>query len=444
MAMTGQRPQIGVIGDRIAAANGRAMFYTRFFDWCEANRIALDVFGDAPALDMPRDHVRYWPCKRVPHDIASWEGPHAIARRPFLALHEDDAAPMVADELARAVEALARHYEGTLTSAEIAAIDGLSSSWLDPLTDELEAAFARAGIEVLILGTQAFLGFAAARAARRRGIAPIFMIHSNYPVIFHQRLAGGSPELAHAVLPIREASHRRLSNLCYQPDSTVVYRDPTTATLWRAYAALDAPSREVILPPTVDSVLFRPAAEPRSRDRGPLRVLFVGRVELDKDVRTLAELRGLVADVEWTVAGTGPELPWLRDRMPGARFLGHVPHEVLVTEYQRADVFVTPSRGDSMGNAALEAMACGLPVVVSNYGGWTSYVHDERNGLICDRRATSYAHAIERLRDPALRRSYGAFGRAIAERSTHERAYRAIIEAAVHARPLKETHASQS
>ena len=97
----GITPALGVIGDRISAANGRAMFYTRFFDWCEARRLALDVFGDAPALDVRREHVRYWPCERVPGDIASWEGPHGIARRPFLALRDDDASPAVAGELAQ-------------------------------------------------------------------------------------------------------------------------------------------------------------------------------------------------------------------------------------------------------------------------------------------------------------------------------------------------------
>src|SRR5678816_1188790 len=68
MAMYGQTPALGVIGDRISAVNGRAMFYTRFFDWCEARRLALDVFGDAPALDIRREHIRYWPCERVPGD----------------------------------------------------------------------------------------------------------------------------------------------------------------------------------------------------------------------------------------------------------------------------------------------------------------------------------------------------------------------------------------
>lgn len=433
MATHAPMPALAVIGDRITAANGRAMFYTRFFNWCEAQGMSLDVFGDAPSLDVQRDHVRYWPCEHAPGDLASWEGPHGIARRPFLALHEEEATPAVASELAQAVEVLAQHYEGTLERAEIAALDALPGAWLDPLTDELEAAFVRGKIEVVMIGTQAFLGFAAARAARRRGIAPIFMVHSNYPAIFHQRLAGGSPELARALLPIREASHRRLARLCYGNDATVVYRDPVTANLWRAYAPIDVRSREVILPPTVDSQLFRPAPEPaiapEGRAGGPLRVLFVGRLELDKDVRTLAELHGMLDDVEWTVAGNGPELPWLRERMPGARFLGNVPHPVLVTEYQRADVFMTPSRGDSMGNVALEAMACGLPVVVSNYGGWTAYVHDERNGFVCDRRAESYAYAINRLRDPALRRAYGMFGRAVVERCTHQRAYRVVLDA---------------
>src|SRR5262249_29777628 len=63
------------------------------------------------------------------------------------------------------------------------------------------------------------------------------------------------------------------------------------------------------------------------------------------------------------VVGDGPHLPNLRQRFPDVEFAGFVAHEDLRTWYNRADVFVFPSKTDTFGLVMLEAMACGLPVV---------------------------------------------------------------------------------
>jgi glycosyltransferase involved in cell wall biosynthesis len=62
-------------------------------------------------------------------------------------------------------------------------------------------------------------------------------------------------------------------------------------------------------------------------------------------------------------------------------FSGYVPHEKMPKKYQEADVFVLPSYNEGMSNALLEAMACGLPIVVTNVGG-TEELIDESNGFI--------------------------------------------------------------
>ncbi|NOZ35164.1 MAG: glycosyltransferase family 4 protein [Chlorobi bacterium] len=62
-------------------------------------------------------------------------------------------------------------------------------------------------------------------------------------------------------------------------------------------------------------------------------------------------------------------------------FSGYVPHEKMPEKYQNADIFVLPSYNEGMSNALLEAMACGLPVVVTDVGG-TEELIDESNGFI--------------------------------------------------------------
>ena len=62
-------------------------------------------------------------------------------------------------------------------------------------------------------------------------------------------------------------------------------------------------------------------------------------------------------------------------------FSGYVPREIIVKEYQKADLFVLPSYNECMSNSLLEAMACRLPVIVTDVGG-TEELVDENNGFV--------------------------------------------------------------
>ena len=62
-------------------------------------------------------------------------------------------------------------------------------------------------------------------------------------------------------------------------------------------------------------------------------------------------------------------------------FSEYVPREKMPEEYRKADIFVLPSHKEGMSNALLEAMACGLPVIVTDVGG-TEELVDEKNGFV--------------------------------------------------------------
>jgi D-inositol-3-phosphate glycosyltransferase len=97
----------------------------------------------------------------------------------------------------------------------------------------------------------------------------------------------------------------------------------------------------------------------------------------------------------------------LHDRV---RFVEPQPHHILSTYYRAADVVLAPSRSESFGLVALEAAACGVPVVASAVGGLLSLVDDGRTGRLIDGRdPTPYARAVaEILGDDGLRASMGA------------------------------------
>jgi D-inositol-3-phosphate glycosyltransferase len=90
----------------------------------------------------------------------------------------------------------------------------------------------------------------------------------------------------------------------------------------------------------------------------------------------------------------------LHDRV---RFVPPQPHHILSSYYRAADVVVVPSRSESFGLVALEAAACGVPVVASAVGGLQSLVdHGETGYLVPDRDPRAFAAAIERILDDPL------------------------------------------
>jgi D-inositol-3-phosphate glycosyltransferase len=159
-------------------------------------------------------------------------------------------------------------------------------------------------------------------------------------------------------------------------------------------------------------------------------LLFVGRIQplkgLDVAVAALAQLAR--DDAELVVVGgpsglSGPEelarVHALADDLgvrERIRFVPPQPHHLLSTWYRAADLVLVPSRSESFGLVALEAAACGTPVVASDVGGLRTIVADGRTGFLVEPRDPSaFAVAVDRLlADPALAEAMGAAG---AERS---------------------------
>ncbi len=194
-------------------------------------------------------------------------------------------------------------------------------------------------------------------------------------------------------------------------------------------------NRIAVIPPGVDRAYFSPGDRAQARRAVGLPVegamlLFVGRIQPLKGatvaVDALAHLGGPIAPGgagSFLVVVGGPsgphgpaELERLRARVlerglvDRVHFVEPQPHELLSTYYRAADVCVVPSRSESFGLVALEASACGVPVVASAVGGLLTLVDHGSTGYLVDERDPRvFAHFIANiLTNPSLAGSMSA------------------------------------
>jgi phosphatidylinositol alpha 1,6-mannosyltransferase len=138
---------------------------------------------------------------------------------------------------------------------------------------------------------------------------------------------------------------------------------------------------------SVDTEAFSPAF--RERPAGPFRIGYVGRLTPEKNVRFLAQLeRDLLAkghqDFRIVLIGQGAEEKWLRENMQHAEFIGWLTGKGLSRAFADMDAFVFPSETDTFGLAVLEALASGVPAVVSPSGGPKYTVEHGKSGYVAN------------------------------------------------------------
>lgn len=137
----------------------------------------------------------------------------------------------------------------------------------------------------------------------------------------------------------------------------------------------------------VDTVLFSP--EKRDRRDDTLTVGFVGRLSPEKSVRVLRDveealLRAGHTKLRILIIGDGHERAWLESNVRRAELTGLLYGEALAAAYANMDIFAFPSHTDTFGNVILEALASGVPAVVTSGGGPKYLVTHGVTGLVAE------------------------------------------------------------
>lgn len=223
---------------------------------------------------------------------------------------------------------------------------------------------------------------------------------------------------------------------------------------WQHLACLYGASHDRIktIYPGVDHGVFSPGPRDEARVRLGLSpdaavLAFVGRIQplkgIDLGIRALEQLVGALGhEVTLLIVGgaSGPTGQAEADRLAAlarslgisanVRFEGPRPHELTPTYYRAADAVLVCSFSESFGLSALEAQACGTPVVGTDVGGLRHIVRDGVSGFLADSRDPSeFAARLKTLLgDPELKASFSTAAITSSRSFTWDRTGRELAE----------------
>ena len=294
---------------------------------------------------------------------------------------------------------------------------------LDEFVEGIEAWRIAEAIDYDLIHAHYWLSGVAALTLKTRWSVPVLQMFHTLGRL-KNRVARSATELEPAVRLEEE------TRIVSAADRIVAANVVERAELLRDYAA--HASRIATIPCGVDTDLFTPGDRAEARRRlgldGRPVLLWVGRIAPIKGLDTLLDAVARLAEggqhMRLLVVGgdadepTGGHETSLRQRIArlgleeSVRFVGPQPQSVLPLYYAASDVTVLPSYYESFGMVALEAMACGSPVIASRVGGLITTVRDGVTGfLVPDGDVGALAERIETLvADPELRWRLGREG----------------------------------
>jgi len=226
----------------------------------------------------------------------------------------------------------------------------------------VEEVFDDNDFDAVHIATEGPLGWAARRWCLRNDVRFTTSYHTQFPEYVRMR----------APLPL-DMGYALMRRFHTGAARTMVRTDTQRRLLsGRGFANLE------IWPGGVDTGLFRPRPKDALALPRPI-AMYMGRVAPEKNLGAFLDLDLPGSKV---VIGGGPSLETCRARYPAVHFLGYRHGQALAETLSAADVFVFPSRTDTLGLVMLEAMACGVPVAAFPVPGPIDVVIDGATGAL--------------------------------------------------------------
>lgn len=295
---------------------------------------------------------------------------------------------------------------------------------LVPLDDTVLASAQGRRFDVIHVATPGHIGITGLYLSTRMALPLIGSYHTELPTYVSQRLVGhlnGSlDDDEDAVQYVEQVSARLAWDYlaCFYNHCQKVLV-PSEATREQVRGRLRPPLD--LFQRGVDTELFRPTR--RRRTDGRTRVLYVGRLAVEKNLDWLVRFGQRHPEFELVIVGDGPQREALAAALPAARLTGFLEGEALADAYADADIFAFPSLTETFGNVVLEAQASGLPAVVGHLGGPQEIIEPGRTGLVANSAESFEAHLLALAHDPERRAAMGKAARARAEQRSWDEVF---------------------
>jgi len=276
--------------------------------------------------------------------------------------------------------------EGGIDEFEGARVVGMPSVPF-PLYPEFRMALPRSSMrtelwnfqpDVIHVVDPVLLAVAGIYYATTLGVPLIASYHTQLPKYLHHYKLGAIEGLTWKLLRLRH--NKAALNLC---TSTAMVEELTShgiqrVMLWQRGIDTDlfCPSRA-----SMEMRHFLSQGNPES----PL-MIYVGRLSPEKNIEELKQILVAIPGGRLALIGGGPHRSMLESHFGGTAtfFPGYLQGEELASAFASADMFVLPSRTETLGLVLLEAMAAGCPVIAARAGGIPDIVDDGVSGLLYD------------------------------------------------------------
>jgi len=287
------------------------------------------------------------------------------------------------------------------------------------------------------------LGLFGAYFAHQLNVPLVASWHTNLHEYAARRMRWLSRHLGRAGIPLEravEAAALHIAAQLYRRAEALYAPNPTLCALLER--TIHRPCH--LMQRGVDTNLFTPTRRTRAHDDTETVLGYVGRLSVEKNVDLLpkvdAQLRTLGITPRWLIIGHGAEEAHLRAELPSADMPGVLRDEALVAAYANMDLLIFPSHTDTFGNVVLEALASGVPAIVTPDGGPAHILH-AATPTCCDRCARTttpgriasdedFATAIaDVLNDPTTHTTMRQTARTYAQRCSWDAVFDKVLAA---------------
>ena len=271
------------------------------------------------------------------------------------------------------------------------------------------------GAELVHITGPSDIGMLGALLAHQLGLPLVASWHTNIHEFGARRLTKTLSALPLSVSqPIATFAEQRivlaLSVRFYQLASVLLAPNPELVYMLREKSRRPT----YLMERGVDTVLFSP--EKRRREDDVLTIGFVGRLSPEKSVRVLRDvaqalIQANISKFKILIVGDGDERVWLEQNVPNVELAGLLFGENLARAYADMDIFAFPSHTDTFGNVVLEALASGVPAVVTGSGGPKYLVRGGITGFVAGDEAGFLKCIVALAKSQELRERMGVRAR---------------------------------